>query len=216
MGNQPQPVPAFLNSLSSEVKLHGAGDQPTSMLARVECICQVGFHLKFPLSSKLSALKTTYQFLNIICCLSNRSMYNSRKRQFSAVEHSLCDYFLFLFRSFFDDSWLIQLYQSRMLCQRACSDMRDYCRQSWIAGEISWLINEGPGWEDSPIHTVDKGRVPNLLIRYSFYMSRCRFFPCINCCTSWVKVESWRKMIQGIYKFDEHLLLHSVISVLDY
>ena len=27
MGNQPQPVPAFLDSLSSEVKLQGTGDQ---------------------------------------------------------------------------------------------------------------------------------------------------------------------------------------------
>ena len=74
----------------------------SSMLARVVCTCQVGFHLKFLLSSKLSALKTTYQFQNIIRCLSsisvtNGSIYNSRKWQFSAVEHSMCDdHFVFV------------------------------------------------------------------------------------------------------------------------
>ena len=78
------------------------------LLACVVCTCQVGFHLKFPLSSKLSALKTTYQFRNIIFYLSsisitNRSLYNSRKRQFLALEDSMCEDDLFLFWSCFDD-----------------------------------------------------------------------------------------------------------------
>ena len=67
-----------------------------SLLACVVCTCQVGFRLEFPLSSKLSALKTTYQFQNMFFYLpsisvTNGSMYNSRKRQFSAVKDSMCD-----------------------------------------------------------------------------------------------------------------------------
>ena len=108
-----------------------------SFLACVVCTCQVGFHLVFPLSSKLSALKTTYQFQNIIFYLSsisvtNRSMYNSRKWQFSAVEDAMCDDDLFLFRSCFDDVMINPIIPivNAMSKSLPCSDMHDHCRQS--------------------------------------------------------------------------------------
>ena len=77
-----------------------------SILADVVCTSQVGFHLNFHFLVSLVLYKQHNQFQNIICCLSsisvtNGSMCNCRKRQFSSVEHYMCDHYLFLFLSFF-------------------------------------------------------------------------------------------------------------------
>ena len=112
-----------------------------SMQARVVCTCQVGFQLKFPLSSKLSALWTTYLFQNITCHLSsisvtNWSLYKSRKRRLSAVKQPMCDECLFSFRSPFWWLMINPIMRSWALCQRACSSMCDYRWRSWMANEI--------------------------------------------------------------------------------
>ena len=111
---------------------------------------QVGFHLKFLLSyNNQSALKTTHRFQNIICILScisvtNGSMYGSSVWFQKATiygSRALHVWRLFaLFQSFLDDAFIIQLYQSWGLCQRACQ----VCLIIIISHECRWRLID---WE---------------------------------------------------------------------